>query len=265
MNILIIGTGEVEKALVELCLKSKNLSHLYTASNEPINNIPNIEYLSLEDLVYKAKSIQADATLFVDKNLMKEGIIDLFRKNMLNIFSVNEKWLNLETSRLVAKQLMNHYAINTPKVLKIPTVFPVVLRAVSSNDVYVANSMQELVQKKEELTEKDVFIEEYLDGEIYEMISLWDGKNLLSFPMKNLTEVQLDRLDIYNTKLNFMLSDENADFMGFFISRLLWAKNDWYVLEYKMGFDENTDFSAINKDFISILNSAIYQKLNEII
>ena len=71
MNILILGTGEVEKALVELCLKSKNLSHLYTASNEPISSIPNIEYSSLEDLVYKAKSIQADATLFVDKNLMK--------------------------------------------------------------------------------------------------------------------------------------------------------------------------------------------------
>ena len=44
MNILIIGTGKVEKALVELCLRSKNISHIYTASNNPIGDIPNIEY-----------------------------------------------------------------------------------------------------------------------------------------------------------------------------------------------------------------------------
>ena len=61
-----------------------------------------------------------------------------------------------------------------------------------------------------------------------------------------------------------MLSDEKADFMGFFISRLLWAKNDWYVLEYKMGFDSITNLENIKIDFISILNSAIYQKLNEL-
>lgn len=265
MNILIIGTGKVEKALIELCLKSKNLSHLYTASNEPIENIPNIEYTSLEDLIYKAKAIQADAILFADKTLINESFIEICKKNKLNIFSVNKKWLNLETSRLIAKQLMQHYSINTPSVLRIPTVFPVVLRTVSSNNVYIAKSMKDLVQKKEELAEKDVFIEEYLDGDIYEMISLWDGKNLLSFPMKNLTEVQIDRLDIYNTKLNFMLSDEKADFMGFFTSRLLWSKNDWYVLEYKMGFDNDTNFECINQDFLKLLNYAIYQKLNEII
>ena len=125
--------------------------------------------------------------------------------------------------------------------------------------------MQDLIQKKEELVGEEVFLEEYLDGEIFEMLSLWDGKNLLSFPITNLTEVQQDRLEIYNTKLNFMLSDEKADFMGFFISRLLWTQNDWYVLEYKMGIDDTTNLSCINQDFLTILNSAIYQKLNEII
>ena len=95
------------------------------------------------------------------------------------------------------------------------------------------------------------------------MLSVWDGKNLLSFPMKNLTEVQTDRLDVYNTKLNFMLSDEKADFMGFFITRLLWAKNDWYVLEYIMHIGEKSDLNTIKPDFLYLLNSAIYQKLNE--
>ena len=264
MNILIIGDGEVEKALVDLCLRSKKLDHIYIASNNKNESIPNIEYSSLEDLISKAKSVQADAILFIDKTLIEKDFIDLCRKNMLNVFSVNKKWLNLETSRLVAKQLMTHYSISTPRVLKIPTVFPVVLRTISSREVYIAKSMQDLVSKKEELFGQEVFIEEYLEGEIYEMTSLWDGKNLLSFPIANISEVQKERLDLYNTKLNFMLSDEKADFMGFFISRLLWAKNDWYVLEYKMGFDSTTNFENIKTDFVSILDSAIYQKLNEI-
>lgn len=264
MNVLIIGTGEIEKALIELCLGSKSLGHLYTASNEQVNDIPNIEYSSLEDLISKAKSIQADVILLNDKNLISDDFLGLCKKNMLNIFSVNEKWLNLETSRLVAKQLISHYSINTPKYIKLPLSFPIVMRTISSKDVFIANSMQELVQKKEKLIGEEVFLEEYLDGEIYEQLSLWDGKNLLSFPINNLTEVQKDRLEIYNTKLNFMLSDEKADFMGFFATRLLWAKNDWYVLEYKMGFDESVDLNCINYDFLYLLNSAIYQKLNEI-
>ncbi len=75
--------------------------------------------------------------------------------------------------------------------------------------------MQDLVNKMETLKGEKTFLEEYLEGEIYSLTSLWDGKNLLSFPIENLTEVQHDRLELYKTKLNFMLSDEKADFVGF--------------------------------------------------
>ena len=84
--------------------------------------------------------------------------------------------------------------------------------------------MQDLVNKMETLKGEKTFLEEYLEGEIYSLTSLWDGKNLLSFPIENLTEVQHDRLELYKTKLNFMLSDEKADFVGFFTSKLLWTK-----------------------------------------
>ena len=107
--------------------------------------------------------------------------------------------------------------------------------------------------------------EEFLDGEIYYLLSLWDGKNTAHFQNeKELSEVQQDRLDLYKTKLNFMLSDEKADFTGFFTTKLIWAKNDWHVLDYIMHVNENSPLDSINKDFIYILNSAIYQKLNEI-
>ena len=60
-----------------------------------------------------------------------------------------------------------------------------------------------------------------------------------------------------------MFSDEKADFCGFFTVRLIWTRNDWYVKDFIMGFDENSPFDSTNKDFLCLLNSAIYQKLNE--
>ena len=132
---------------------------------------------------------------------------------------------------------------------------------------------------------------EYLEGEELSLISLWDGKSLLHFPPARdfkrfslskdspntggmgsycpveLTEVQQDRLDLYKTKLNFMLSDEKADFIGFIYSGLIWAKNDWYVLEYNMRPGDPETQSILNQldtDLLYILNAAIYQKLDEI-
>ena len=115
---------------------------------------------------------------------------------------------------------------------------------------------------------KQFFLEEYLDGKEYSLISMWDGKSLFHFePNFSMTEVQADRLELYKTKLAFMLSDEKASFRGFLVSKLLWAKNDWYVLSYRMSPNQKEleeIFNSSTKDFLYILNSIIYQKLDEI-
>ena len=120
MNVLILGTGNIEQDLINLCRKSKHLDHIYTASNQPLENIPNIEYLDYKDLVRKIKALQIDIVLNANKKLIQNGIVEFLKKNMINIISVNQKWLNLENQRKVAKQLMYHYSINTPPILKAP-------------------------------------------------------------------------------------------------------------------------------------------------
>ncbi len=265
MNILIIETGIIEQSLINLALKSRYLDHIYTASFEPLNNIPNIEYCDYNDLANKAKSLQIDIALVVDKKLIEDGIVEILQKSMLNVISVNKKWFNLENSRLIAKQLINHYSINNPQILKAPLSFPIVIKTDEPYSTKIAYSMKELIEIKETLSGNSVFLEEYLNGEIQYLLSMWDGKNLLHFPLSFVpTEVQQDRLDLYKTKLHFMLSDENANFIGFFISKLIWAKNDWYVLEYTMRINKKIKFDIIQKDFLTILNAAIYQKLDEI-
>lgn len=265
MNILILGTGKIEQSLIKLCQKSRLLDKIYTASNEPLDDIANIEYNDFDELCRKAKALQIDLTLVADKFFIQEGIVEFFKSRMLNIISVNKKWFNLESSRLIAKQLINHYSINNPDIIKAPMAFPIVLRTEDSTSAHIVHSMQELIEIRETLQDKTVFLEDYLDGEILYLTSLWDGKSVIHFPTNvELTEVQVDRLDLYKTKLSFMLSDENADFTGFFTTKLIWAKNDWYVLDYIMHIDRNANLENMQQDFLYLLNAVIYQKLNEI-
>ena len=265
MNILILGTGFVEQSLIELCKKSKYLDRIYTASAKPLENIPNVEYKDLSELVSKAKVLQIDLILTANKDFIVNGLVDYLKKNLLNVISINKKWLNLETSRIVAKQLLDYYSINNQKIIKAPTTFPLVVKTDNSHKTIVANTMEELVKIRECLGENKVFLEEYLSGEIFYLTTLWDGKTALHFvPQNNFTEVQQDRLDLLQTKISFMLSEEKADFLGFFTTKLIWSKNDWYVLDFIMQLNDKVDFSSIKQDFLYILNCALYQNLNEI-
>lgn len=264
MNILVIGTGEIEKTFLELCLKSKFLDKLYTASNKLTEKIPNIEYENFEDLAKKAKALHIDIAITADKKLIKDGIYDTLKRYGVNIIALNKKWANLE-SRIISKTLAAHYSINIPEIIKAPLSFPVVLKTDIPECTVLANSMSDLIEKKSKLDNKKNFIEEWLDGEVFYILSLWDGMNLATFPVNTaLTEVQNDRLELYKTKLNFMLSDEKANFTGFFTSKLLWTRNDWYLLEYIPYPSKKSALKYIKTDFLYILNLAIYQKLNEL-
>ena len=268
MNILIIGTNEAEQKLIELCLKSKHLDKIFTASKEPLENIPNVEYSDYEELCQKAKALSVDIAIVVDLAHMQNSISEVFRKNKVNIICSDKKWTNLQTSRIAAKLLMQHYSINTPEMLKVPATFPVVIKTDKPGVKKIAHTMQELIEIREEIKDDIVFIEEILQGEEHFLISLWDGRSVTHFnPSFNMTEVQLDRLELYKTRLAFMLSDENAGFKGFLVSKLIWAKNDWYVLRYKVAPNAEELSSLLDnntKDFGYLLNSIIYQKLNEI-
>ena len=265
MNILILGTSKIERNLINLCLKSKYLERIYTASSNPLSGLDNVVYNDYTDLIKKAKKLHIDLILFANKKYIQDGFVELCKKNRLNTVSVNKKWFNLEDSRLVAKKLIHHYSINYPKNIKAPTTFPIVIKSTNSKIEKIAYSMSELVEVKHELSGKSVFLEDYLDCKICHILFLWDGKTILLFDkFLNLTEVQKDRLELYKIKLNFMLSDEKADFIGFFVTKLIWAKNDWYVSDFIMHLDENVDLSIIQGDFLYILNTALYQNLNEI-
>lgn len=262
MNILVIGDNY--ENIVSLIQASKRDFKLYTASDNPTEGIPNIAFKSLSELIEKVKILQIDISINLNKLLILDDICEEFKKNRLNLISVNKKWLNLETSRLATKKLMECYSINTPKIIKIPINFPVIMKSDSPQINIKVSSQNELINNLKLCKNIKTFFEESLSDNSYSLTSFWDGKNIFHLnPPQNITEVQTDRFDLFKTKLNFMLSDEKADFTGFFTTKLVWAKNEWYVDDFKM-FDDIPVISSIKYDFLHILDCVIYQNLNDL-
>jgi len=264
MNILLIG--KPHDNIINVLKDSVFLDKLYIAGDYKSETIPNFGYKSVSELAEKAKTLQIDIAINLDKTLINNGICEDFRRNKINLISANKKWLNLETNKFAAKQLLTYYSVNTTQILKVPSVFPVSVK--TEYNEYIVNSMTELTKLAENLKEQ-YYIEEYLTGDTFNLLSIWDGENLYFFNSpENINEIKDDRLDLLKTKLKFMFSDEKANFIGFFTTHLIWAKNDWYVKSFSMGINSDIDIkSALAKtktDFLYILNSAIYQKLNEI-
>lgn len=262
MNILVIGKPNDDiSALVK---NSKYTDKVYTALNHGNTEFPNIEYRNFNELIEKALALKIDIAINVDKTLIKKGIAEDFAAGKVNLISVNKKWLNLETSRLCAKELLNHYKIKTPKIIRTPLKFPIVIKTDTPNFEYTANTMNEVVSCMKKLEGRKTFFEEFVTGSTIDVYSMWDKKNIKYFyNTKSLTEVQIDRLDLIKTKLCFMFSDEQADFIGIFDIKLTWYKNDWCITGFDMGATIPPNILD-GKDFLYLLNAALYQKLGEL-
>lgn len=270
MNIIILG--ENSQSLYDLCKKSKSATQVYIATQNIPKDNATIQYDNIQDLILLCQKLQIDIVISTLKNINYDDLIKDFTSNKINLISVNEKWKKLETSSSIAKKLMKYYSVNHPSTIKIPSKFPVVIKTDNciNPEKFITTSMEELIAKIKQISKQSTaqtfYIEEYLEGEEYTMLSLWDTKSFLHFPIhKPLTEVQEERLDLLKTKLNFMFSDEKANFTGFIVTKLIWTKNDWYVTGFTTNInsqDLEPVLENIQTDFVQILISAIYQHLD---
>jgi hypothetical protein len=78
--------------------------------------------------------------------------------------------------------------------------------------------MQDVIEIRQEVFERspelasNLYMEKYLDGEQFFITSLFDGQHLLSYPCNKISETLLKN---YSNKLEKMLQDEKAEFIGF--------------------------------------------------
>lgn len=254
LNLLIASENEQSKT-IELIKKSKYLNKLY--STAAINGAIEIKFNTFKELAQKCKALKIDIVIVESEKWVLQGVADVLRANLVNCLALTARANQLILSNSRRQELLNKYGILTPKKLLYPSEYPVIVRA--DGVCKKGNSLDEIIQirgdiaKQSEEIAKTVFLEEFIEGKIVNLISIFDGKNLLSFTKDDLI------LD-YSDKLQKLLTCEKFGFIGFLNSELIISGSKIYNL----GFSSNFSDISFDIDFIYLLNSAIYQKLNEI-
>lgn len=246
---------------IEYLKNSKYLNKLYTTSDVEQDGVVTVGFNTFQELSQKCKALQIDILLVEEEKWILQGIADVMRKNYINCFAPTSKWTNLGLYNSFANALLLKYGINIPPQTLLPKEFPVLVKA--DGILRKANSLQEIISIKKEIFEtspeiaKTVYIEELLHSTKHKVISIFDGENLYTFPNKNFTEKLLAE---YSKKLEKLLQEEKADFIGFINSDLIEEKG----ILYSTGFSFEFLKPDCNVDLLYVLQLAIYQKLSEI-
>ena len=252
LNVLIAGNG----TLLPLVKSSKLLNKLYITAE--CEGAIHIDFNTFAELARKCKALQIDIVLVENEKWILQGIADVLKNNFINCIAPNALMAEKLTNSLLSRKFLEKYNINLPKKLNYPSKFPLLVRG--NGFKYKANSIKEVVQIKELINQTypieisdTTFLEEFIDGEVLFVTSFFDGKTLKTFS----NDPQIVE---YSSILEKALLQEQANFIGFFNSRLIKSNNKLY----NTGFGLNYSITKFKKDFLYILYCGIYQKLNEL-
>lgn len=205
MNILVIGNGGREHALVWKIAQSKRVKKIYAApgnagTSEIAENIA-IKADDLESLLSFAQANKVDLTVVGPEIPLAKGIVDLFEKNKLPIFGPNKAAAKIEASKSFSKNFMKKHKIPTADfktfsdfdkaVIYLQEAnYPIVIKA----DGLAAGKGVLIVQEYEEALEAittimkqgkfgsagaEVVIEEFLEGQEVSLLAFVDGKSIV--------------------------------------------------------------------------------------
>ena len=125
MKILVIGSGGREHALVWKLAQSPHVTQMWCApgnagiqqekterTERPVECV-NIGAEDLPRLLTFAREKTIDFTVVGPDNPLALGIVDLFQKNGLKIWGVNQKAAQFESSKVFSQKFMEKYGIPT--------------------------------------------------------------------------------------------------------------------------------------------------------
>lgn len=205
MNILVVGGGGREHAIIWKLKESKCIDKIYCApGNGGISRIAQCVNIAADDvwgLLEFAKSKDIDLTVIGPEVPLTEGIVDLFEQNGLKCFGPNKNAAVIEGSKAFAKGLMKKYGIPTadyeefedPKKAKLyleTASYPIVIKAdglAAGKGVIIAENFKEAFSAISALMEDKIFkgsgdrviIEEYMKGPEVSILAFTDGKTIV--------------------------------------------------------------------------------------
>jgi len=205
MNILVVGNGGREHAIVWKLSNSPRIRRIYCAPGNAgiaqIADIVDIKAEDIEGLVSYAKEKKIDLTIVGPEVPLVAGIVDRFTEEGLKIFGPNKKCSRLEGSKAFAKSFMMKHGIPTARYQEFTNPkealdsienfgYPVVIKAdglAAGKGVIIAENRAEAIEAIEDIMDNKKFgeagskvvIEEFLDGIEASVLCFVDGETII--------------------------------------------------------------------------------------
>lgn len=205
MNVLVVGSGGREHALVWKLRRSPSVQKLYCApGNAGISQhaelVP-VNHTDVGSLLTFAQQERIDLTVVGPEQPLAEGIVDAFELNGLRIFGPSQAAATLEGSKVFAKEFMKKNGIPTARYNRFSVSeiheagsfidglpAPVVVKAdglAAGKGVIICETKQQALDAVQSMLLDKMFgeagervvVEEFLEGEEASMFVLTDGTN----------------------------------------------------------------------------------------
>ncbi len=188
LNVLVIGGGGREHALVWRLSKSPSVKRLVASPGNPgIAQLATCVPAPADISGYLdiAQAHDIDLTIIGPEAPLVGGVVDAFRARNLKIIGPTQAAARLEGSKLFAKKFFARAGIPTARSGDSLSEFsyPVVIKAdglAAGKGVVIANNESEAKHAIEQFGPR-VVIEEFLDGEEVSFIGLSNGETLIPF------------------------------------------------------------------------------------
>lgn len=207
-KVLVIGSGGREQALAWKLAQSPKVSKVYVApgnggSRDLIENV-DIGFLDVDGLLKFAQEKGIDFTVIGQESASEAGVVDAFKAAGLKIFGPTKAAVKIESSKVMAKDLMASENIPTAAYKTFNDAaealayaksrpLPVVVKAdglAEGKGVTVCQTTEEIegaidktmIQKKFGDAGSNVVIEDFLKGQEVSVHALCDGTKAVIFP-----------------------------------------------------------------------------------
>lgn len=208
MNVLILGSGGREHALVKALLQSPEVFQIHVIpGNDGIQMhalCHKIDIHNQEELYTFLKQKQIDLVIVGPEQPLCDGITDVLKANNIAVFGPNKSAAKLEGSKTFAKDFMNKYKIPTAKSLTVQSVedvknsidqfqAPYVLKAdglAAGKGVAICKTKEELLLQADNYFNKNIFgkasetalLEQHLEGYELSCLVLTNGQRFQILP-----------------------------------------------------------------------------------
>lgn len=207
MNVLVIGSGGREHAIVEALSRSPKAPKIYAApGNAGIAELAEcvaIKDTEVEKLVEFAKANNVELTVVGPEAALAVGVVDRFREEGLKIFGPTKAAAEIEASKDFAKRLMVKYDVPTAAYATFSDYeeamayvrkgsLPTVLKydgLAAGKGVVIATTMEEAEATLKDMLldtkfgEGRVVIEEFLTGEEFSLMCFVAGNKICPMPV----------------------------------------------------------------------------------